>query len=92
MVWVMLLNSVINDDIPQFFGHVIILVFRMLKAPFTMPTEVNLVGINRSSYLYFVQDIKTYSMKAFCNNYLCPLHIVIKTFVANMYELQAINK
>ncbi len=57
-----------------------------------MPTEVSLVGINKSSYLYFVQDIKTYSLKAFCNNFLCPLHIVIKAFAINMYQLQAINK
>jgi hypothetical protein len=57
-----------------------------------MPTEVSLVGINKSSYLYFVQDIKMYSMKAFCNNYLCPLHIVIKAFAISMYQLQAINK
>jgi hypothetical protein len=31
-------------------------------------------------------------MKAFYNNYLCPLHIVIKAFVASMNQLQAINK
>jgi len=92
MAWVMLLNSVINDDVPQFFGHVIILVFGMLKAPFTMPTEVSLVSINRSSFLYFIQDIKTYLMKAFYNNYLCLLHIVIQAFVVSMYQLQAINK
>jgi len=57
-----------------------------------MPTEVSLVGINRSSYLYCIQDVKTYLMKAFCNNYLCLLHIVIQAFAISMYQLQAINK
>jgi hypothetical protein len=76
-MWVLLFDGV-GDDIPQFIRHVIFLVFGMLKAPFIMPTKISLVGINRSSYLYFVQDIKTYLMKAFYNNYLCPLHIVIK--------------
>jgi hypothetical protein len=32
----MLFISVINDDIPQFFGHIIILVFEVFKTPFIM--------------------------------------------------------
>ncbi|KAH8958955.1 hypothetical protein BDL97_06G054600 [Sphagnum fallax] len=63
---VLLLDSVINDDVPQFFlGHVINMVSGALEAASSMPTEAGPVGIIRSSDLNSVQDIAMPSRKWF---------------------------